>query len=432
MRRPRPGILEVEGVHWWLGPGFTPGEAGPALARALEALAGGRARNLRTGRRKELYALALGSSGEPDHLLKVNLYRRRLRGSKARHELRTAVALAGRGVATPLPVAAGERRRGGLLRACYLLVPLVPGAADLAARWRGGVPAPAERRALACGFGALARRLHDAGLRQDDFAPNNFLVRPGDPPALLAIDFERARLGRRPASRRRRLAMLAKLERRVGTAASASDRLRFLHAYAGDAAGARLWWRRLEAAAPARARRDLAHWLHRATRDGRRFTRVARPGWWGFARRDADLEALAGAAQRVLADAGGRGLREVPGAWCVVQGALRRRAAARLWARAQLLFDGRGLAPRPLALLADGRATLLFLERDPAAAPGSWEEPAARCLRARLRAIGELDAPLPAEALALAPGPGGRVRALLLDPSRWRPRRRWSSRAARA
>ena len=426
MRWSRPGILEVGGVRWWLGPGRAAGEAGPVLARALEALAGGGARNLRTGRRKELYALALGAPGEPDHLLKVSRYRGRLRGSKARHELRTARALAGRGVATPVPLAAGERRRAGLLRACYLLVPLLPGAVDLAAHWRRGVLAPAERRALARGFGALARRLHDAGLRQDDFAPNNFLVRPGDPPALLAIDFERARLGRRPASRRARVAMLAKLERRVGVAASASDRLRFLRAYAGDAGAARLWWSRLAAAAPGRARRDLEHWLRTATRDGRRFVRVAHGRWQGFARREADLAVLAGEAERLLAGARGPGVHEAPGAWCVVHGARGRRAAARLWARAQLLFDGRGLAPRPLALLADPRATLLFLERDPAArsaAPGSWEGPAARCLRARLAAIGELDPNLPAEALAFVPGPGGRPRALLLDPARWQPRR---------
>jgi hypothetical protein len=97
-------------------------------------------------------------------------------------------------------------------------------------------------------------------------------------------------------------------------------------------------------------------------------------------------------------------------------------------ARALLLWDGRGLAPKPLALLRARGLSALVLERAPGAerldaCPGAAAERALRLLARRLAAIGELRAPLRPALLALEPDPRGGARALLLDPAAWAPRR---------
>ena len=50
---------------------------------------------------------------------------------------------------------------------------------DLRRLWLEESSPPRERHALVTAFGALSRQVHDAGVFQDDFAPNNFLVRRG-------------------------------------------------------------------------------------------------------------------------------------------------------------------------------------------------------------------------------------------------------------
>jgi hypothetical protein len=87
-----------------------------------------------------------------------------------------------------------------------------------------------ERRALLERFARFARKLHDAGVDQDDFSPNNFLVRADG--SFVLIDFERARVRRGPLGARA-FTQLAKLHRR-DFGVSRSDRLRFLRAYLGS------------------------------------------------------------------------------------------------------------------------------------------------------------------------------------------------------
>ena len=105
--------LEIAGVRWWLRSGADPEHAATRIERALAALHAGRAANVKTGRRKELYPLrlekSLEGSAEPDHQLKVNRYGgrgrwlRALRTSKSRRELVLAERIAARGLPTPVP-----------------------------------------------------------------------------------------------------------------------------------------------------------------------------------------------------------------------------------------------------------------------------------------------------------------------------------------
>jgi hypothetical protein len=442
LRETQRATLEVGGLRWWLAPGVAPGAATPAIEAALAALAAG-AEDRKRGRRKSLYRLDLGGAGEPDHLLKVNRYAGRRRRSKARHELEIAAALSARGLPAPVPLAAGERRRGGRLEVCYLLVPILPGVHDLREEL-ARPPRPARRRALDRALGALARRLHQAGLHQDDFQPNNFLVRwRGDAPELFVIDFERARLRRRVPDRLRRRA-LAKLEREAGRA-PATRRLRFLHAYCGDdARAARRWWRALEDEAATLARRDAAHLFRNATRPGRRFEAVRLPGHRGVALPGLDPGRLERAARRGADAAAAVVGAPDAAAWSVRLDAAGVRHARRALARA-LVLAARGLAPRPLAVLCGEREAVLLLERRERvlqafeARPNASREAAWRVLERRLDAYGLRIRPLTEAEVAVEPIAPGGVRASLLGiegfavrPPWDRLRPRFGGRAGRA
>jgi len=452
-------------IRWTFGRAVDPAALEPVLAQLLGAVASGASPDRKRGRRKGLHRWR-APDGE-EYLLKTNRYAgldawvRGVRGGKARRELAIAEALAERGLPAPVPLAAGEQRRAGRLLADYLLVAPLAGAEELGRVWRGSGRAPALRRSLAAGFGALVRDLEEAGLEHRDLAPNNVLVRRGDPPTLLPIDFERARLGppARSAGRRRdpsrtsgspraRIRALARLARRVGREASAAQRLRFLRSHArGDPARARHWWRAVVRELPRQARRDLRHWLRTATVPGRRFSRiegVAGGGWEGFLRRDPagdePLPVLLAAAARA-AERRAPGARARAGAdpeaplWCVAYPALSRRSRVRLWAQAQVLWDGWRLVPRPIALLRRNEATVLLLERPPGARslageaerstgpPAGATSPAVRVLVDHLEALGRLRRPLGPTALALHPGREGPEggRAMLLDPRLWEP-----------
>jgi hypothetical protein len=390
--------------------GGDPVALGRLAAAALAAVAAGAAED-KGGRRKRAYRLAL-HGGAVDHLLKVHNYVslspwRRVGRSKARLELARAEAIAARGIPTSIPVGVGERRVSGFLATCYALVPWLEDAVDLRRLWERGGDAPAERRAWTRALGALVRRLHDAGIDQRDLAPNNFLWRSRGEPRLVAVDFERARVGRRAVGRRARVRALAKLDRHFA-GAPATARWRFALAYAqGDRAAARAWWTAVARAAPRLALRDLRRARRAALRDGRRFERIeVAPDLRGWARRGHGDEARAAIA---------RAMRGAPDSVCVVRALAlaRRRAAAGAWAAALVLAQRR-LAPDPVALVFGRGGTWLVL------GPGAPRTPAAAASRAalavlldRLGALGTLRRTLTQESF----GRAADGRLLLLDPT---------------
>jgi tRNA A-37 threonylcarbamoyl transferase component Bud32 len=153
-----------------------------------------------------------------------------LRRSKAREERAVARSLDARGFRTARPIAVGEERSCGALVRSIAIVPGLP-AVDLSERFDDASLARTERRRIVEEFGRLNRALHEAGVDQDDTAPNNFLIdREG---RLALIDFERCRVGDRPLASKRRWTLLAKLHR-YPVRVSATDRLAFLRAYLGD------------------------------------------------------------------------------------------------------------------------------------------------------------------------------------------------------
>ena len=234
-------------LRWWVD-----GNASQRLRALLESpdsvLQGPGSVAREQGGRKRFFRLE-NDPGEPALFVKVfalppGVARLRyfLRPSKARRESAVARRVEARGFEAARPVALGEERRSGLLLRSFSVIPELP-ARDLGAVLADPDLARDERRALVEDFAGFARRLHDAGIDQDDFSPNNFLVYTDRRFALL--DFERCRVGRRLGARR--YTLLAKLHRK-GPGVSRSDRLRFLRHYLapdGDRAGRRAAWLRI-------------------------------------------------------------------------------------------------------------------------------------------------------------------------------------------
>jgi hypothetical protein len=193
-----------------------------------------------------------------------------LRPSKARREAAIARAVAQRGFEAALPIAVGEERRLGALVRSFSVIAERPGR-DLRALLSDPTTPPARRRALLRGFARLARRLHDAGVDQDDFSPNNFLATRDD--AFVLLDFERCAVGA-PLGERR-FALLAKLHRH-GLGVSRSERLRFLEEYLapnGGRAERRAAFERIARAFREIRARDARHAARGAFREGRHVRR---------------------------------------------------------------------------------------------------------------------------------------------------------------
>ncbi len=423
-------IRELRGIRWWLGATADREQVAPLLAAAVDAIESG-AMNLKSGRRKELYRLTL-LGDEPDHLLKVTRYlngsswTRRVRKSKARREIEMAAQLHDHEINTPLPVAAGERRRGGFLTACYLLIPLERDAIDLAILANSSAR-PRDRQAITTRFGALAARLHAIGFRQADFAPNNFLVRLADPPEIVPIDFERASLhtGKAGLDRHERVQSLAKLERHC-VDSSSTDRLRFLIAYAGDRKAARSYWHDIPHAIATLFARDEKRLRPISASGARRHERFRAGDWHGWAVRQGSGN------DRVRAwlarDSRAGRIDTQAAFWACSYHARTEPQAADLWATSLALWV-RGLAPQPICAVQRGREVRLFLNRNvPSPADKTVGQlqvaaerkgiPATRSLMwliDRLLGLGEISSQIAAGSVAIVRGSDGSSRATLID-----------------
>jgi hypothetical protein len=300
-------------------------------------------------------------------------------------------------------------------------MPVLEDVLDLRRLWLEAKLPPRERHALVTAFGALARQVHDAGVFQDDFAPNNFLVRRGLLTELFMIDFERAQI-RTGNDRAARCFMLAKIDRELA-GAPVGDRMRFLWAYCdGDRAQARRWWRQIEDFAPKLARRDFARMTRKATRAGRRFRRLAHGTWRGYARVGTDDARLLDALPEEPPLAGSACVDAVEGLWRVRYGGVRQSEGKRIWVMANFLWARGGLCPRPLAAWRRSDQTVLLLERRPGAqfldqCPDRRRAlPAVRVLLDRVLALAEIRQPPSPETLVIDKREGSALRASLAAP----------------
>jgi hypothetical protein len=249
-------------LRWWIH-----GDETPPLRALLDdpdrVLASARSVAREQGGRKRFYRVC-GGDGQLALFVKVyNLepgagrLRYLLRPSKARLEREVARRIRERGFEAAQPIAVGEERVAGVLLRSIAIIPELP-AIDLRSLLLERRPPAPERRALLERFARWTHALHDAGVDQDDTAPNNFLVYADGRFAL--IDFERCALRSSALPDARRRVLLAKLFRHQ-VRVSASEKLRFLRAYLGERAGRaerRRAWEGIRA--------ELAHLRHHDAR----------------------------------------------------------------------------------------------------------------------------------------------------------------------
>lgn len=121
--------------------------------------------------------------------------------SKARKESEAQVVAYQKGVPTILPLAVADRKRFGLAAGSFVIfdwegqsqsMDELVRAAVASRSTSQGARGFSRLRKIALAYGRFARFVHDAGVLQDDFDPNNVLVRfEGDKPLFRLIDFER-------------------------------------------------------------------------------------------------------------------------------------------------------------------------------------------------------------------------------------------------
>ncbi len=201
-----------------------------------------------------------------------------LRASKARAVLAASAALADAGFVVPRVLAAGEARRGLVLRDAWVVTTALEGAPVASRLADAGGDARARLRAkrrLLAAVGATVGRLHTAGFVAGDLVPPNVWVvaDDGDAPAIALLDHDRTRAGRAPAPWTRARRNLVQLNRLVLPGVVATDRLRVYRAYVAA--------RGLDAAT---ARRYLDWVIAKTIERRRRFDGVADARTRGFRR----------------------------------------------------------------------------------------------------------------------------------------------------
>jgi len=156
------------------------------------------------------------------------------RKSKGLRELELAAEIGRRGIPTIVPEKIRDIRKWGFLQKSMTLTQQLPDCMDLEERLlKKGVQDRRLRRKIIAEYGRLARLIHDQGVYQDDFDPNNILYQKHSDGTfkLYFLDFERTRITRE-LSRPKRIHLLAKLSR-MGRQMKGTDQLRFLKAYLG-------------------------------------------------------------------------------------------------------------------------------------------------------------------------------------------------------
>lgn len=172
------------------------------------------------------------------------------RRSKARRELDLSEKIREKGIPTIVPQAVKDTRKWGLLKQSMIITEYLPDCLNLEdLLLKQPFPDKHLKRRILEAYGRLARRIHDQGIYQDDFDPNNILYekKQNGTFQLYFLDIERTRIVNE-LSRKKRIHLLAKLNR-MGRRLPQTDQMRFLTAYLGDKAAKeekREWIRRIK------------------------------------------------------------------------------------------------------------------------------------------------------------------------------------------
>lgn len=148
------------------------------------------------------------------------------------HEFNTTYLAAMRGIPVEVPVACGERKYL-FTKESYLIMRKIRRSQSIREYFRSNTPIK-ERRAVLKKFGSLAKNMHEAGIQQDAFSLDNFLVYDENGSTkIIVIDFEMVSVRTRSLPEELCFWYLAKLNREKGSFTHA-ERIRFLLSYTGS------------------------------------------------------------------------------------------------------------------------------------------------------------------------------------------------------
>ncbi|MBI2470481.1 MAG: hypothetical protein HYV59_04470 [Planctomycetes bacterium] len=225
----------------------------------------------------------------PDLIQKVKQLFKNTRGLR---EFNTTYGAAMKGVPVEVPVAYGERKHF-FHRKSYLIIKKIKHACTLREYFKGGV-SHGERRGVLRKFGKLAKIVHDAGVKQDDFSLDNFLVYNDEigERKIILIDFERVLLQAKSLSEKQRVWYLAKLNRAKRHFTN-TERLRFLISYAdGNFDYCKKLAIQIEAVTAYIQKKDAKKFYKQCVHKNRKFCIFKNPDFYGYYRRDCSTETL--------------------------------------------------------------------------------------------------------------------------------------------
>lgn len=162
---------------------------------------------------------------------KVKYLFRRSKGDK---ELKLAQDISKKGIPTIVPQKVEDKRKLGILKESLVITEQLPDCLDLEELLlKKRVQDRRLKSKVIVEYAKLARLIHDQGIYQDDFDPNNILYqkRQDGTFQLYFVDFERTKLLKK-ISFRKRVHSLAKLNR-MGRRLKDVDQMRFLKVYLG-------------------------------------------------------------------------------------------------------------------------------------------------------------------------------------------------------
>ncbi|MFN3533038.1 MAG: lipopolysaccharide kinase InaA family protein, partial [Candidatus Brocadia sp.] len=207
-------------------------------------------------------------------------------------EFNTTCIAAMKGVPVEIPVAYGERKHL-FARESYLIMRRIKHCHTMREYFKSDFPL-GEKRDVLRKFGNLAKTIHDAGVKQDDFSLDNFLVyndETGEKRAIL-IDFERVSIQTKFLSEKHRVWYLAKLNRAKSYFTN-TDRLRFLMSYTnGDRNYCKKLANQIETITVSIQKKD-AHKFHKqCIRENRKFGVFKDSNFFGHYRKQYPLETM--------------------------------------------------------------------------------------------------------------------------------------------
>ena len=240
-------IRDIRGIRWQVNADFASFFLTPSSPDPRRLLRKRRGVIIKKSPMRVIVAATLSEGGRELPVI-IKIYRHakvgdwikaNLTSSKARKEWKITTAAAERGLRTVVPVAYGERRKGGILRESYLMTVRLFDCLTLEealfspdGELRSGA---LERREILVLLASLLRRMHDRGIYHRDLHPGNFLVgRTGaGTRCIYLLDLHRASL-RRSLSLYGRVKSLAQFNMIASLALSNSERLLFFRSYFGD------------------------------------------------------------------------------------------------------------------------------------------------------------------------------------------------------